>query len=103
MGIKHQDLTGRGAVHPFAFVQDTDPTLNPDNHVTAFKAWIDTSSSNALKIRNAGNTAWLTAIAGAAQASVSFVARSYIQKIAEELPQSDLLSSNFDFHQITYV
>jgi len=69
---KHQDLSGRSAVHPFAFVQSTDPSLDAENDVGPYKAWIDTSTGNTLKIRNAANTDWLIVFAGASQADSSW-------------------------------
>lgn len=82
---KHQDLTGRGAVHPFAFVQGTDPSLDPDNAVDANKAWIDTSSGATLKIRNAANNAWLEVLAGEPQVSQGFFAIAEVVTILVEL------------------
>lgn len=61
----HHQLTGRFAVHPFAFVQTTDPALDIANQVGPGKAWIDTASGNALKVRNPANTAWLNVLSGA--------------------------------------
>ena len=72
----HHDLTGKYAVHPFAFVQATDPALDAANQVTAHKAWIDTSVGNALKIRNASNTAWTTVLSGGGGVSMQFISRS---------------------------
>lgn len=60
---KHHEITGALAIHPFAFVSATDPSLDPDNEVTAGKAWIDTSGgpgSWALKVRNLANDGWET-------------------------------------------
>jgi hypothetical protein len=56
--MRHHDLTGRGAIHPFAFIGATDPALDADNEVTIGKAWIDTSAGFVLKVRNAGNDGW---------------------------------------------
>lgn len=67
MSVKHHELTAPLAIHPFAFVQSSDPALDPLNEVTDGKAWIDTSAGNALKIRVGG--AWTTAIGGASQVS----------------------------------
>lgn len=68
----HHQVTGPFAVHRFAFVQATDPALDPDNHVAAGKPWIDTASGNALKIRNDGNSAWITVLTGSSQVSANF-------------------------------
>lgn len=60
---KHQELTGPAAVHLFAFIGATDPSLDPENDVQYGKGWIDTSGGTGnwvLKIRNAANTAWET-------------------------------------------
>jgi len=56
---KHPKLTGAEAIHQAAFIQATDPALDANNKVLAYKLWLDTSvSPNVLKYRNAGNTAW---------------------------------------------
>lgn len=56
----HSNITGVNAIHPFAYVQSTDPALVPANNVTAYKAWLDTSTTPAtFRYRNAANTAWL--------------------------------------------
>jgi len=69
----HQDLTGRGAVHPFAFVQSTDPSLDPTNSVAPNKAWVDISAAPiVLRIRNSTNTAW-TALLGAPVAGTAIL------------------------------
>lgn len=67
--MNHNQLTGKFAVHPFAFVGATDPAADAANGVTANKAWIDTSGTPTLKIRNSGNTAWLTIIGGSGAAA----------------------------------
>lgn len=104
MGIRiHHELDGPNAVHPFAFVQSTDPAANPDNHVTARKAWIDTGNGNALKVRNDANTAWFTVITGSLQTGISFSAIDYIQRTVLALPESDMTDANFSFHQITHI
>lgn len=59
----HNELTIPGAVHPFAYVQSTDPALDGANGVAAYKAWIK-SDDNSLWYRNAGNTAWVAVIGG---------------------------------------
>lgn len=57
--MRHHDLTGRGAIHPFAFIGSTDPSLDSDNEVDVGKAWIDTSGANPiLKYRNATDDGW---------------------------------------------
>lgn len=101
--MKHHQLTGHSAIHPFAFVQDTDPALDPDNHVTAYKAWIDTSSGNALKIRNATNTAWDTIFAGATQAVARFERVDYIQRIVDELPGDEFGFFPNPWYQLEYI
>lgn len=61
----HQDLVAPYSVHPFAFVQSTDPSLDPTNGVAANKAWVDTSvSPTLLKIRNGTNSGWNTILGG---------------------------------------
>ena len=95
----HHQLTGKFAVHQFAFVQNTDPALDPDNEVLAYKAWIDTSSGNALKVRNAANTAWNTVIAGGGGISQQFVVRFPYANDLQILPNS----SEMDQVEITYV
>lgn len=62
--MNHNELTGKFAVHPFAFVGATDPAADATNGVTANKAWIDTSVAPTLKVRNATNTAWQAVIGG---------------------------------------
>lgn len=64
---KHRDITGIDAVHPFAYMQATDPAEDEDNEVAAGKAWIDTSGGPGgwvLKVRNANNDGWETIVAG---------------------------------------
>lgn len=56
--MRHYDIEGAAAVHPFCYVQATDPALDPDNGVTSQKAWFDTLEER-VKIRNADNTFWL--------------------------------------------
>lgn len=59
--MRHHDLTGRGAIHPFAFIGATDPSLDADNEVAPGKAWIDTSGDDpVLKVRNATDDGWDT-------------------------------------------
>lgn len=62
MGVRHQDMTGRGAIHPFAFVGATDPALDADNAVGPYKGWLDTTNPSVpvLRVRNGTNDAWLT-------------------------------------------
>lgn len=85
---KHHELTGGHAIHPFAYVQDTDPSLDADNYVAAKKAWVDTSSGNVLKIRNDSNTGWIIIVAGGAGVSTEFVvlANIVIDPGATEFP-----------------
>lgn len=56
--MRHNDLTGYVAIHPFAFIGATDPASDPDNEVSAGKAWIDTSTGFVLKVRNATDDGW---------------------------------------------
>lgn len=56
--MRHNDLTGYVAIHPFAFIGATDPASDPDNEVDTGKAWIDTTSGFVLKVRNATNDDW---------------------------------------------
>lgn len=96
---KHHELAGILAVHRFAFVQGTDPALVAGNHVGAGKAWIDTASGNALKVRNEANSAWINVVAGAS--SVSAVWRSLIYvDIEAALPGT---STPTPFVLLTYV
>lgn len=65
--MKHQDITGFMAVHPFAFVGASDPASDPDNEVAANKAWIDTSGgagNYTLKVRNSSDDGWETISGG---------------------------------------
>lgn len=96
----HHDLVGKYAVHPFAFVGDDDPADDPENEVTAYKAWIDTSVGNALKIRNATNTAWLTVLAGGGGASSTWHALSPYTYRLTELDGSD---DPPDLHHVDYI
>lgn len=57
--MRHSDLTGYVAIHPFAFIGATDPASDPDNEVSAGKAWIDTALGFVLKVRNATNDDWV--------------------------------------------
>ena len=53
--VQHADLT---SIHRFAYVQSADPGA-----VGAYKGWLDTTTTPpVLKYRNAGDTAWVTAI-----------------------------------------
>lgn len=72
----HHELSGKFAVHPFAFVQDTDPAIEASNFVTAGKGWVDTSVGNVLRIRNAANTAWVVSIAGSGGVGNQMVSKS---------------------------
>ena|SRR5882672_12401572 len=85
----HRDLSGINALHAFAFVQGTDPASDPDNHVAARKAWVDTANSNALKIRNDANTGWLTVIGGSTQVSAAWAERTVVI-VPEEFIGADL-------------
>lgn len=109
--MKHQDLTGRGAVHPFAFVQATDPALDPDNAITRRKAWVDTSAGNALKIRNETNDGWTTILAGAGGVTNAWAQISYVDVVVapwgtdyndanDDVPQIDI---NPGFVELVYV
>lgn len=71
---KHHELTSPNAIHPAAFVGTTDPSLDPNNFVTANKLWIDTTAGiYTWKIRNVTNTAWIT-VTGGGTSSVAQVA-----------------------------
>lgn len=64
MAGKHYELT---SIHQAAYVTDTDPSIDPDNHVTAGKFWVDTTSGEStavLKYRNAANSAWIDLLGG---------------------------------------
>lgn len=56
--MSHKTTTGAEAIHPVAFVSDTDPSLDSDNHVTARKQWFDTTV-NRMKVRNEDNDDWI--------------------------------------------
>lgn len=96
MPIKHQDLTGRSAIHPFAFIQNTDPSLVADNAVTAKKAWIDNTNpaSPILKVRDDTNTSWITVIAGVAPPTSLLLGFVGIDVVTDVLPFANL-SHNF--------
>jgi len=57
---KHFELTEPNAIHPAAFVGNTDPALVAANDVLADKLWIDTTlpAPYILKKRDATNTFW---------------------------------------------
>lgn len=64
---KHQNLSSPYAVHPFAFSSNADPANDGSIDMAPYKGWINTGSSNTLKVRNAANTAWEdVSVAGAA-------------------------------------
>lgn len=53
--VQHADLT---SIHRFAYVQSSDPGA-----VGAYKGWLDTTTNPpVLKYRNAGDSAWVTAL-----------------------------------------
>jgi len=57
---KHHELVEPNAIHPAAFVGNTDPALVAANNVVADKLWIDTTlpAPYILKTRDATNTFW---------------------------------------------
>ena len=55
--MKHQDAVQPYAIHVPWFVGATDPALDADNEVTAYKAWYDTKERR-IKYRNVTNTEW---------------------------------------------
>lgn len=55
--MRHYQIPDVAALHPPFFVQDTDPALDPENNVSPYKGWLDTSV-NRLKYRKADNTGW---------------------------------------------
>lgn len=61
VNVLHKNLTGADAVHPFGFVQSTDPGA-----VGANLCWIDTSVGPpyVLRLRNVSNTGWLVFTTG---------------------------------------
>lgn len=64
---KHQNLSSPFSVHPFAFSSNADPSNDGSIDMAPYKGWINTGSSNTLKVRNAANTAWEdVSVAGAA-------------------------------------
>lgn len=59
MATYHRDDVAPSAIHPAAFIGDTDPSLDADNHVAANKLWIDTTGSTVVvKARNVANDGW---------------------------------------------
>lgn len=69
---KHHELTAPNAIHPAAFVGIIDPSLDPNNFVTANKLWIDTTAGiYTWKVRNVTNTAWITINGGGTSVSVT--------------------------------
>lgn len=66
--MKHHEITGKDAVHPFAFVQSSDPVADPENEVAPGKAWFDLDT-NRLKIRNDTDDGWI--FVGAAVEEIS--------------------------------
>ena len=64
---KHQNLSSPYSVHPFAFTSNADPASDASIDMAPYKGWINTGSSNLLKVRNAANGAWENvSVAGAA-------------------------------------
>jgi len=61
--VKHHEITGKSAVHQPWYVGATDPALDPENEVSAFKGWYDTAEQR-LKFRNSDNTEWRNVGAG---------------------------------------
>lgn len=55
---KHQDLSSPYAIHPFAYSSNADPANDGSIDTTPYKGWINTGSSNLLKVRNAADTDW---------------------------------------------
>jgi len=53
----HYQIVAPQAMHQWCFVSSTDPALDPNNQVTANKAWFN-STFLRLYVRNAANTAW---------------------------------------------
>lgn len=60
--MKHYEITGPSAVHPFCFGGSTDPSLDADNEVAPGKAWLDDTDPDApvLKVRNEADDGWIS-------------------------------------------
>jgi|SRR6185436_12883664 len=86
---EHHALIDKFAVHPAAFMQNTDPALEPAKLVAKRKWWIDTGNGNALKVRNETNTDWITVLAGSGQAVGGFVEINWTT-VLEEATGGDL-------------
>lgn len=100
----HHEIEGPLAIHPFAFVQSTDPALDADNHVAAGKAWIDTGSANTLKIRNEANSAWIIVVGGSSDAVVAFtLLESIVSVLVDVFPNVIDATTIGDFTELTYV
>lgn len=97
----HYALTGPNAVHPFAFVQGTDPALDSSNHVSAYKAWIDTANGNTFKIRNADNNGWITVVSGSSQVSSNLRLIAVIVIDVAEMPNT--IGETSAFSLVNYV
>ena len=64
---KHQNLSSPYSVHPFAYTSNADPASDASIDMAPYKGWINTGSSNLLKVRNAATNAWEdVSVAGAA-------------------------------------
>jgi hypothetical protein len=59
---RHRSLTGPAAIHPFAFISDTDPSIDAANGVGPGKAWILESAPYTMKVRNEANDGWITVL-----------------------------------------
>ncbi len=66
----HWDLTAPFAIHPNAFVSETDPADDPANNVGPLKEWVEILETSdgfdvvARWIRNLDNDAWVVSLAG---------------------------------------
>lgn len=102
MGVRHQDMTGRGAIHPFAFVGATDPALDADNAVGPYKGWLDTTNPSVpvLRVRNAANDAWLTVTGGGGGGGFGSVQFIPLDHVINAAPALDFIA-DFGYPSIT--
>jgi len=98
--MRHRDLTGRAAIHPAAFFQDTDPSLDADNHVGPGKWWVDTGSGNALKVRNNANSSWITVLGSGGQVTNAWYE---INDIVDAIDWGPMDLADMAWHQVSYV
>lgn len=87
MPIEHSDVT---SVHRVGHVSNVDPGA-----VGAYHAWIDTSTTPAtLKVRNAGNSAWLAVGQIPTASNLTGAGRVFKQKVGENFEFRTLVAIN---------